>query len=336
MSTVEVFTQAGYPLGEVVTDAAREWVINGYGGRSAVARCQFTISVRETPTWWFEYGNLILVRHNALPWWGGVIEPDRDSGDGKMTITAYSAEQMLAKRRGAEVQKLEGTPGDYFLKALEIANSQGDTLIRPGSVFRNEPAGKKEYDFSNILEGINAIASEAKREWEVVPVLDAGGRLSFVANWYERQGQKLDRALEDGKHIEKITRLAEQGTIINDLEGVGDGSTEANRPRVVLRDEVSIGRYGLHQGRENFSAKNVALLEPLVAARLKETAYPRKVMDFAVANVGGCWRWLRAGNTLGVHTITTNVWVITQARLVGMGVDEARGLVDVTMDEVRE
>lgn len=41
MSVIEVFDKGGYPLGELVSDASREYVLNGYGGRNVYAKCEF-------------------------------------------------------------------------------------------------------------------------------------------------------------------------------------------------------------------------------------------------------------------------------------------------------
>lgn len=348
MSVIEVFDKGGYPLGEFVADASREWVLNGYGGRNVYARCEFEVGLIDpkVKTGWFEYGNHILIRDRRLPWWSGPIETSRrwDAGN-TLQVTAYSAEYLLYRRRGFDGLGVTGTPGDYFERVLELANQQGDTLIQPGSIAKRGTPQHRHYDFSHFSDGVNEFAAEFKQDWFIEPEI-VGGRLVYWGHWLEKRGRLVDFILDEFNT--QLRGVNEEGEIVNDLEGVNSAGSEDSRLRCVARDPASIGRFGLHQARENFDAETKDELQTLVEERLKQTAYPARRFDVSALppdserlTAACAWPYLSPGNVLTLQYQRAGLdngtlGILTQARLTSMTHrEEQDNMTDLVFEEER-
>lgn len=294
-----LFTGFGAALGEVISPVYdAEWRIN------TVTRLRFTLSTRDAACRadWLQFGNLVLVEpENGLPAWAGVIDTPREWGKGSVTVTAYSAEQLLAWRRPAQMgAKIKGTPGAIFRQMVQMAVSAAFLPVELGEVYEGGPSREETLE-DDLLAECQRIAERAGNEFDLTPVV-RDGRLVFRANWYERMGQATVLVLEEGIDLQLSDRpLVEQGEIVNDLLGYGAGATWASRPKAIKTDALSVGQYMQRQAVRGFDGNvETGTLEENTAQALTKAAQPVKVLDANVTNGRGAFGSIRKGNNIRV------------------------------------
>lgn len=325
--TITLCDQSGVPLGQPV-DAAYEWetIINVVGG------LQFDLSTLDPACRedWIRYGNLVIVEHETLPAWGGVIDTPREWGRGSVTVRAYSGEHLLSYRYPQAVgQTLNGTPGAIFRQIIQMAVSSAWLPIEIGEIYEGGTIRPETLE-DDLLTEVQRLAEATGCEFEFVPVL-RNGRLVFVANWYDRMGNESAEPVEviEGQDMQLSDRpYSEQGTIVNDLLGYGDGATWASRAKVRKEDGASASRYGVRQGMKGYDGSSmIGTLTENVEQELKRRAEPVGVVDVKVTNDRGAWPRLRRGNRLRalMHSVgflgTDQRGVDRTSRIMGMGYD---------------
>ena len=136
MSRITVYDRAGNALAELIATASRAWKLNEYG------QAQIELSTREAAVKeeTLRYGNLVLIEHETLGEWGGVIDTPRAWSAGSVLVNAYSAEYLLTFRRGPVVKKLNGTAGAIFSAILRTANGAGDLRVSEGEIYQGGQA----------------------------------------------------------------------------------------------------------------------------------------------------------------------------------------------------
>lgn len=247
-------------------------------------------------------GNLVLIEHeNGLPSWGGVIELPREWGRGSVTIHAKSGEQLLQYRRAARLgQILRGTAGAIYRQILQIAVGNAWLPIEVGSIFEDGES-REETLQSKLMDEVKRIAERARNEFVFEPVT-RDGKLVFVAHWYERAGAKVDYTAVEGLDLRASERpLVEQGELVNDLLGYGEGASWQSRPVYTGLEDGSIARYGVYQDAMGFDGNTyTGTLEANVRAELAKKARPVVTLDCRISNDRGGWNYLRRGNEIGV------------------------------------
>ena len=107
---IRVFDRNGSPIGEINALYTCSWLLNAPG------KLSFTLSVNDPKCRedFLRFGNLVLVLHDDLPAWGGVIDTPREWGDGNVRINAWGGEKLLDFRRGPVGRLLTGSGGDIL------------------------------------------------------------------------------------------------------------------------------------------------------------------------------------------------------------------------------
>jgi hypothetical protein len=294
-----MFDKSGFAIGEVVATIDRQWVLNRYGE----AKFEVSISQVEAKPNVFEKGNFILLREDGLPDWAGYVDTPEPWGNGKVALTCYSAERLLELRPGV-VDTLYGTGGSIFVRAIEMANSWGDTLIRPGSIYKGGTSREESFAPSNqIYDDILRIANRSGNDWDITPDF-RNGKLTLLGNWYETKRRVIDFALTEGVNMEaKDGTLEYEGPIWNYVYAFGNAATWASREAVEVWDDDSIHRYGLKATGLGVESNEEATIRAHAEAYLAYYKDPRRRLDVTVTNLNGTFGWLRIGNVPDVELI---------------------------------
>lgn len=274
----------------------RSWVVNNKG------KCTIYMSAADEKVIRKYMGqrNLIYIGHDELPGWGGIIETDQDWDEGGgVQFVAWSGESLLLSRSPSSGELLSATsPGALFAKLIAKANEPEYLNIRMGTVYLGGGPAETTLDGTNIFELISDLAERWDMEWSITPVLNAKQTLSFEANWYLRQGVRVEYQLSEGHNIRKTSKpYKTRKRVVNELTGFGEGHTD-ERPKYTEVNEQSRALYGLIQGVENYDGVvNESTVKMHVQKRLKVLRRPREIVSVVALNKPGCFARLRLGNT---------------------------------------
>lgn len=302
--------------------ADRSWVVNNKGKCTLLMSLEDEKTVRE----YMMTRNLVCISHPKLPLWGGVIETDQDWNDrGVVQFTAWSAESLLMSRTPLDGPVSAATPGSLFKTLISYANRGEDMLIRPGDIYQGGEKAEVTLDGTSLFDVVRDLAIQHDMEFDIRPVLDATNSLTFEANWYRRMGQKEETILSEGHNVKRPSRpLRVTRRVVNQLTGFGEGSTES-RPKITLKDDASIERFGLMEGTEDFDGvTDATVLKASVLKRLRVLRNPKYIVGAVVLDVEDTFYSVRLGNTLPFRSASygfqnmTGIGMQTNIRVMSM------------------
>lgn len=337
-SRVTVYDRSGQALSTLKCSTERSWVLNGEG------MCTITLAVNDAKARQsiLQYGNLMTIEHAELPLWAGVIDTDRAWGNAKLTLTAWSAERLFKFRRGPlNLPLRESSAGALFQKLIAIANADEDLRVRDGDIWYGGTPRDETMDGRNIYDHVQEIAARTGHDWSIEGALDENGRLYFQADWYETKGSMSGLQLREGTNIVAAEYImTEQGIIVNDLMGIGDGSTPESRISYVEIDKTSRGLYGLRQAAQDYSGnKEIGTLIANVRGTLAQSKHPIRTVIVTALDKGDTFKALRLGNILPLYMTTAgflddgNVGMNTNARILGMQYNDDFNQVGLVLQE---
>ncbi len=242
-----MFDHSCKPLTELsgIPTTPRGWVLNKYG------RCEFSVgynpmlaqSVQKWQERYFQFGNLLhiehvpstnwtLVKNGKLPVWTGIILPDRNWDIGIGHVTAYSAESILAFCPMPHVA-LQGTPKTMLTEIISRANTflqrYGSGIVFQPGVVDDLPVTISDDLRTNAYDHILKVIADSGMDWDITGSVDEKGNLQLQYNLYQRKGIDTILTLDTGNTELQGTRLREQGTIVNVIQGYSQASTVASR-----------------------------------------------------------------------------------------------------------
>lgn len=333
MSRITIFDRFGTPLTEIEALTTRSWVLGGEGEASFV----MATSDPKCKEAYLRYGNFLLIEHEELPNWCGVIEPERKWGYGKVEIRAFTLERLL-KNCGTPLQKMTGSAGTIFEQILQICNRQLDLPFSFGEIYRGGPQ-REESLGDQAFEHVRRVRERSGHFWELKGWRE-GGFLKLWAEWKETIGSDSPIALIEGTNLalgDEI--LAEYGPIWNDVIGLGDAMTEGTRLSARREDAESIRRYGRRSTAIVFSGnRTLPTLEQNTEEYLRTHAHPAMRISAAeVVHEGEIFRWLRVGNRFRVILQSvgfsgSGFGYEANARLIGMEYSDERDSVRVELE----
>jgi len=338
VSLVQTFGLDGIKTAEIETDCSRTWKINDYG------RCQFTLSIRDPKCTLehLQFGNYILVEHEKLPAWGGVIDTPREWGRNVVQITGYSAEKIFEWRRVAAVTKITATPGKIFKEIIRKANIQGNTRISAGeNIITKGKAVAWEFNLLNVYDEIIRLAEDTDDEWRIVPKAK-NGAITFDAQWAPRLGEVRNYLLKETHNIEADNNvLVEQGQIANDVYGIGNGASDESKETARLTDDDSIAKYGLRQYAKTFQQDEYSSIKKGVRATINQMKEPKRTFSLSALDVGDTWLNIDVGDTLqlqmsNVGFLDDSFGLVTDVRIKGMTFLEDEGKLELVAEEKYE
>jgi len=272
-SRVQIFNPLGSPISEIDVPTVRSWVLNQTA--PAVGRLQFTFPVFDPLTGAinpkctlanFQYGNFIVATHKpsvnadgttngVLPPWVGVILPPQSWEYGKVTITAYSAEQILAYRPLYNEHISVGGPGSTFSLIISRAQLEwGGIPIQPGNIDLSGVGASRDIT-TTAFDEIQKLAQQFNCDWDITPQITSGNRLVLQANWYLKKGVNSGVVLSNANLMSASPMYTEQGTVYNAVYGVNDAPTINTRVNATSRNETLISQQGILAIKQVFSGQ---------------------------------------------------------------------------------
>jgi hypothetical protein len=337
VSVVQVFDRNGVKIAELLASCNRAWV------RNAAARAQFTLSIFEPKCREdvLRFGNLVLIEHKKLPAWGGVIDTPREWGSGTVTVTAYSGLKLFEYRAVSSQQLLRGSAAALIRTICELAQQDAPLPIELGTLEDDRYPREETVGGNPLLDDLMRIVDRADGEIRFEPILSSGG-LRFRVDYYTtyKAGETgEDLYLADSCNLNLEGRiLIEQGVILNDLLGLGDGLTFESRPQYRETDEESITLYGRRQGVLTAQGvTQIGTLQQAVKTALGTKRKPEMVINLRVLDVGETWNRLRLGTHVTVQLTSAGfsnnaVGIQVSGTVIGMEYDEIRQTVQAIVE----
>jgi len=339
-SRITIYDKSGQYLTEVNATFNREYKLNEFGSGT------FTLSTADEKCRddYLQFGNFVMVEHEKLPAWGGMIDTPQIWGNGQVTSTVYSAEYILTCLITDSVMPVSGTPGTIFselVKRLFNRNKAGAdySIVGLGNVYGGGAAISRSYQWNGLYAEITRLCKDTGFDFDFEPQIDANGRLYFLANFYEKRGMLKPFTLYEDLNIElSSTPLRVQGRIANLILIFGPGANAWSRPRLSGNNDESWGKYG---GRWLVQAAQGIDLTTEVNALLKEHAEPRKTFSLTAIDVGDTFYQLRVGDKFPVsfHSVGfsgSGFGTNETVRILQMKYDEGQNRLALVADQVKE
>jgi hypothetical protein len=293
VSRIVYFALSGAAAGEIQADCSRSWAINA-GSETVIILGAGQIAGG------LNFGRLILVEHERLPAWAGVIDtPWRANLPAEMTV--YSAEYLLQMRCPDAPQLLVGTTGDIAQALLEMASGQELLPIVPGDI---EEDGEQEepIDQRPVWEQLREIVDRRGMELRMRPQL-LDGQIVIYMDIRRRLGIDTQFLLHDGEGANlEVVDASIESEIHNRVIAIGDQATQA--ARIVSRpwiDELSIKSYRLRSNVIQVSGPSQSSLEQAAKVEMEARSRPILRLEVNALDVGETYAYLDLGNILLVH-----------------------------------
>lgn len=338
-SRITFYNKAGQYLTEVNATFKREYKLNEFGSGS------FTLSTGDEKCRedYLQFGNYVLVEHDKLPVWAGMIDTPRIWGHGSVTVTVYSAEYILTGMVTDRTLNVSGSFGVIFQKMIEQMfngnNFVADNIIRVGQIYGGGPTVSRVYNWNGLYTEITKLCKDSGNDFELVPQIDANGRLYFDANWYEKRGMLKPFTLYEDANIKLSNMpLREQGRIATVCAVWGEGAKWSTKPIGYRKSDEGIAKYGT---RWLAMAAQGTDLEANAASLILEHGTPRKTFDITAIDTGDTYYQMRVGDMFPVsfHSVGfsgSGLGTHETIRVLQMSYDEAQNALKIVADQVKE
>lgn len=327
---VRIFDPDGLPLAEFRARVQRSWVIGDTGRATFSYASRKTNVVNEKA---LQFGNWLLVESDTLPAWVGVIDTPRYWSARSVDVFAYTPEHVFGWRRGPLEDVLTGSAGTIFEGILNRVNYWEPTIIQAGDIWRGGVQRQETINPTLLNKDLKRITERSQEEYQWRPSTGTNGRLVVYADWLEQLGEDTSVMLHEGAgggNIEAVGNImVEDGPIVNEVLTYGDGETWRSKPRAVVRDQDSIGRYVLRQDAKGYSGvTNVQTLTDNGANHIAQFKSPARTFRLNALNVGDTFKYIRLGNRLplqfqNIGFYTGEQGLKTRVRIVGMAYDSS-------------
>lgn len=333
-SRMLVFTPHGDALGELSVPVFRAWAMN------KVAEAEFEISTNDagaTPEL-LNVGNLLLIQHDTLPDWVGVLDTPMEWDAHKVKCKAYSAEVIMDWRYTPLVH-IEISPApDFFKMALELMNSyfaEGISIEAGEIASRATLIYLQGIRWSTLLEKLSI---KNGFEWNITGKLEAG-RLRLFLNVYDYMGITTFQVLDNSNTELSTPVITDSGTVYNYVVVYSQGASGGARNYATATDPESIAQFGLRVTAEEQkgSGTDEAGLQIAADYILYNYRQPHSKISPTVLNIGDTFRHLRLGNVVQWRTATTTftgklLGKQAAARILGMEYNEVADKVTLVAD----
>lgn len=331
---IRVFDRLGWPMAEIDATADRVLLLNEPG------ELEFSLAMtdRKARPELLRFGTYILVEHDKLPAWVGVIDPPQDwSGDRSITVSAYEAPYLLSWRLSDSDEPQKGTAGQIWRRIIYLANRDEDLLLRNGDIYGGGPQFEQVLEGQNLLEDAKSFAERSRNDFSIEPAFDASGRLYLSANWhYQRGVYRPDITLREGVNLELPTGslYRQQGNLVNRIIGEGQGAKKSGRITYTQTQAASRSLYRLRIARRSYEAEDDGALRTSVQADLAQTENPEEVFSLFLLDVGNAYS-IRMGDIVALQIYTAGFapgggfGVQTYVRVVGMRIEDEAGRVEL-------
>lgn len=294
-SRIRLFNRSGTLIYEVNNAPAfREWVLND------ISSANFPIKARGMEPY-VEFGNYVLIEHDKLDAWVGMIEPPRPWVARAITVNAKSVMNLFNVRLGSYQQLVSGSWGQVFAQIIGVVDSAESTLLEIG----NYTAGvsySSVVDMSNPYTHLQRALAQAQTRLDFRPVV-SNGKLRIFVDMQPTLYTPSALRLEEGLNVKGgVNVLLEQGEIYNDVTVMGVSLDQIKFVGHAI-DPISISKYGLRQILFS-EGQSQADVDRLAVVRLAQYAYPRKTVGLITLDKGDTFHLTRLGTIAAVELIT--------------------------------
>jgi hypothetical protein len=348
-SQVFIYTRDLVPVAELVCRTQRSYVLNSPD--TAFGQCTAFVPTTDTKLLNDEtrrFGNLLIVRDQALGNWAGIIDEPQSYSTEEVSIHATSVESIFADRNGAGIGggvgalDLDGPPGERFRGLVRHANFETPTGIAEGDIEDGQGSGSlADVGKLSILQLVRNLQDDTGYEWGVDPEISPRGEIAFNAWWKFQRGTDYSAKFEliEGTNVRfgDGPTMTLQGRVKNDIvvrgQAASDGSSAKSKLTV---DLTSINAYGLRQyvvTDRHVSQTRVDQAADTLLAQLKN---PTRTLDLVCVD-SASYPYLRIGNTLAVKLTSVGFqngqrgWQ-GNARIVGYAYDDVEGEVPLVLE----
>jgi hypothetical protein len=340
---VRIFSRTGAALAEFRTSVERSWASDNEGRALFNYPSRKTDVVNERN---LQFGNWLLVENSALPAWIGVIDTPRYWTARQVAVHAYSPEHVFNWRRGPLEEKITGSAGTLFLKLLSKLNEVEPTIIQPGIIWNGSASREETLNPTPLSENLKRIKNRSGENYTFRVSFDTNRALIVYADWIQNQGNQTNALLQEGKeggNVEAVANiLVEDRDIFNDILAYGDGLTWLSKPNINIRENNSIGKYGLRQiSIEYGGVTNTSTLTTNASQKLLETKQPERTFHIFALNIGDTFQYIKLGNVLKLRFqnagfTSGGLGFETYVKIVGMSYNPAatKNKIELTVREV--
>jgi hypothetical protein len=324
---IRIFDRDGRSLAEFRAAVSRSWALGLEGRANMLLASRKTDYVQRGI---LEFGNWLLIENDTLPAWVGVIDTPRIWSARTVEVNAYTPERLLSWRRGVSTSQIvAGSAGDIFGFLIDTVNQQEATILQRGDIWTGGIKREETITVAPLDIDLRRIYQRSGEEYEWRPVAEFSG-LAVYADWVEKLGEFTQIELSESRKGGNIENpwMYEDGQIINDLFGYGDGLTWASRPQARTVDEDSIAQYGLRQDDKEWEGvKQITTVTNNNATIIAQQKDAQKVFDLIALNVGETFEYMRLGNALRVKLQNIGFDGGTDAlvRIIGMSYNPVEG-----------
>lgn len=327
-----IFGRDGIPITDVRASVVRSSLLNDIGEAVFMIATSSVKCRRE----YLNYGNYIVVQHESLPPWVGVIDPPRVWRNGYVEIHAFEVPFLLQYRFPPLNMVISGSPGERFQRLLDFANDQADTLLRARTVMTTG-AATEETVSESVYSHIKRISDANNFDWICSPIIDSDGSLTVAMDWLERAGNVTDLELTQGKNIlYGDVPLEESGELISFVEAVSDPQEGG-----ALTSSYSVdAEYGLRAVRNIYTGSlEATALAAYATEAVNKNKQPSLSTPLTVVDYGSTFENIRLGNiakykysNLGFSE--TGLGMKQHIRIEGFRFDESLGTCELFTGKV--
>lgn len=287
---------------------------------------------------WLQLGRMVLVEHDKLPSWAGMIDTPWQA-TAPINVTLYNAAYLLSLRTPDQPVTYQGTVYGIASQVIDAINAQEEMYLRVGIMAGDDISRKILFDQTSYWQRLNEMVALAGKEMYLRPDI-VDGRLIIYVDIQDRAGIDTGYLLHDGANANmQISSAKVDGKIINRLIGTGGQNTKGSRvTSSPAADWTSIDTYRLRSGVNQYqNITDLATLNSITALDLAYSAWPRLVVTMNILDVGDTFYQLQPGNTFLVQASKLYLpggdkgWRGT-ARLTALAYDEASNTVGATLE----
>jgi len=327
---IRIFNRAGAPLAEFRAAVDRSYAI----GEEARAQFEYPSRKRDVVNnTVLRFGNWLLIENTALPTWVGVIDTPREWGVRTVRVSAYTPEHVFGWRRGPLEDVIVGTASSIFKRLLRLVNTAENTVIREGVIRAGSVRMQETLNPTKLNEDLQRIQQRSLEEYAWRAATDVSGKLIVYADWVKLLGVDTGVILQEGKgggNIEAEREImVEDGPIVNDLMGFGEGETWKTKKKYTAKDATSRALYGLRQSSEEwYDVSSEGTLRNNTITALNDLKEPKRTFHINALNTGDTFKYLRLGNKLNlllenIGFDRTGTHYQTTIRILAMSYDSA-------------
>jgi len=328
-------------VGECIAPCDRGWMVDGVASTSGGGNTTIVVSRSVMQKGWFQPGRLVLVNHDKLPPWAGVVDTPIDMLP-PAKVTLYNCGYLLKLRAPDAPQVLKGTVATIAGKMIEQANAQEEMYLRLGVAGGSTISLDYPMDQRTYWDQLTALVAKSGSEMIFRPKREPadGNRLYIYVDIMERVGIDTDFLLHDGANGNaRVTAAIVDREIWNRVIGINGANAASERistpPQI---DAASIQAFRMRSAVEQIrTATTASALLAQTQQLVSDTSVPVLKFQLQVMDQGDTFRCMAEGNGVILHSSKVVLpdgrrgWRGT-GRIMAMAYNEKQNSLGITLE----